>query len=340
MFLPGTDLKGIFAVIPGGILGGWLMLLLISLFQMALAPAFNLEVIFFQIFGKKFLKKDGKIITQKTRFSLFPSVFVGPHPGETIKKEKDNLFTVLVFFVPSLLAIGISVAYVITVKERFFDGLLRSFLSSFLFGVSFFAIASMVICLRSIGLFGKTLHQLRNQKVREIYSNDDINSVYMPSLDEVKDYKGSKIDQLSYQTLRFVWAEMRRDINIMGETAEWMRIYDNMNTDLGTGLSPIKLGFIRSLVIYYSTWNIDPDRARKYYAYAASDLDSDDDINGLRLRAYYTMNILNDRNTALDLAKKGVNKPSDPRFSKIEENHERKLLQELVTFIEGADNEQ
>ena len=126
----------------------------------------------------------------------------------------------------------------------------------------------------------------------------------------------------------------------MGEVADWLRIYENMNPNFGSGNSPIRFRLIRSLVLYYSIWNIDPDRARKYYASATVDLDSDDDINGLRLRAYYTMNILNDRSAALDLAKKGFNKPSDPRFSKIEENHERKLLQELITFIEGADNEQ
>ena len=340
MFLPGTDLTELLIVFPGVILGGWLFMLLISLFQMALAPAFDLEVIYFQIFGKRYIKKDGKFTLQKTRFSTFATSFVGPHPGKDIKRSTDKLFSLVVFLVPSLLVIGISTAYVITVKNHFFDGLLRSFLTSFLLGAAVLALFSIVICLKTVGLFGNTLHQLRNQKVREFYSKDDINSIYVPSLDEVKDYKGDKVAQLSYQTMRFLWAEMRRDITVMGEVADWLRIYENMNPNFGSGNSPIRFRLIRSLVLYYSIWNIDPDRARKYYASATVDLDSDDDINGLRLRAYYTMNILNDRSAALDLAKKGFNKPSDPRFSKIEENHERKLLQELITFIEGADNEQ
>ena len=340
MFLPGTSITDLVAIIPGVILGGWMLMLFIGLFQMALAPVFDLEVIYFQVFGKKYVKKNGKFTPQKTRFSLFVTSYVGPHPGKELKKGTDILFSMLVFFVPSLLVLGITVVYVIFMRERFFDGLLISFLSSFLMGAAVLSLCAIVICLRTVGLFGKNLHQFRNQKVREIHSKDDIKDVYIPSLDEIKDYKGDKSSQLSYQTLRFLWAEMRRDINVMGEVAEWLRIYENMNPNYGSGLSPIRISLIRSLVLYYSIWNIDPDRARKYYASAASELDSDDDINGLRLRAYYTLNILNDRIKALDLAKKGYSKPSDPRFSKIEENHERKLLQELITFIEGADNEQ
>lgn len=340
MFLPGTSITDLLTIIPGVILGGWLLMLFIGLFQMAIAPAFDLDIFYFQIFGKKYVKKDGKFIPQKTRFSLFMTSYVGPHPGQSISRKTDILFSILVFFVPSLLVLGITVVYIIFMRERFFDGLLISFLSSFLMGAALLAIFSIFICLKSVCLFGKNLHQFRNQKVREFYSKDDIKDIYIPSLEEVKDYKGDKLSQLSYQTLRFLWAEMRRDISVMGEVAEWLRIYDNMNPNLGSDLSPIRLSLIRSLVLYYSIWNIDPDRARKYYASAAFDLDSDDDINGLRLRAYYTLNILNDRIKALDLAKKGYSKASDPRFSKIEEDHERKLLQELITFIEGADNEQ
>lgn len=322
----------------GAIPGIWLMKSFCILFQIAGGKILGLKTNWVQIFNRKYSRgEDGKIKAVKTRFSVLPTCHVGPEPGQAMPKSLDILYVLLSFLLPSLIGLGFCTAGFILMssnKDSISD-IIHPLLTGFIVGLGSVAITSIVVVFFTVLRSGKSLTYYRNQKIREFYQVSDVSEIDFPPLETLGEYKSNKFEELSYQTTRFLWAEMKRDGVIMGDIARWLTDFETADTytRTGNGVSAFHLELYRTLVIYYSTWCIDPERAKRYYRSVSSELEADNDQNGLRLRAYYQMNVMADKYEALKLAKEGLNKPDDPRFPKMLLDHEKKLLQELITFI-------
>ena len=321
--------------------GLWIHKALLVLFQIATVRLFDFEVRSFQFFLRKYTKgEDGRFTSARGKFILAPTVAYAPRSGEPISQAKDIVSSIVMFAVPGLFGLAVTVVFimlketVLGLPKVLIAILLGTVLGFFLSSVLMIGIMIVVLSMMTM----KNLHVFTNQKIRELRVANNANDVDFPPLESLKDLKSMKMDRLAYQDVRFLWAEMRRDGPVMAEIAKWFRDYISLSdTDtfgsFGRELSVFEFMMFRNLVLYYSIWNIDPATARKYYTIASKKLDEDNDINGLRLRAYYSMNVLNDREQAQSLVNEGLNKPYDQRFPKLEFDHEVELLKELSDFI-------
>ena len=314
----------------------WFLKLFNVLFEVVFAKPFDLKVYYIQFFTTRInFELDGSRKKTKAKFYYFPTCYMGPHPGQELNMVKDRIYAAICFIVPALIDLGICLVFFFE-RDALKDlpGIAIAAILGFVIALLFHAVLSIFVCLISILFSGsKSLQNFSNQKARELRNSTDASQVDMPPLESLGNLKGFESGRVHYQNVRFLWAEMRRDGEALSDIARWFKNNDMSQAQPGLGGSPIRKAVNRNLVLYYSIWNINPDYARQYYRPYEGEFDSDDDINGYRLRAYYTMNILGDSAKALELARAGLQKTNDPRFSKIEIDHETTLLNELITFI-------
>ena len=86
-----------------------------------------------------------------------------------------------------------------------------------------------------------------------------------------------------------------------------------------------------ALMMHYSYWEPDPNRAKVHYESSKGMIDNDKDSNGRRRLAYYSLFVLGDTDLAQRYLEEAISAlgSSDPRVTECEKNLERKILEKL-----------
>ena len=317
------------------LVGVWFTFAFVAFFELLASKAFKLNFRSFKIFNRRYSKNDGKIVVYKERFSFFTLCETGPLAGEHISRVKDDMFAAIVSLLPAICGIAATVLFVLFTFHSN-KSLLQNPFSGFIFGAGITSVMLFVATIYTLS-GKKRLHHYTNEKLREIRNANSLKEIEMPALDDLSDYKKDDHSMLCYQNGFYLVSEMRRDMKSLEDVVQWYEEYvERREKQKGTLEFSAHKGMIRNLIEYYSTWNIDCEKANKYYKLMSEqELIDDKDANGRRLLAYYYKNILRDSENAKNLCIEGLTALEDTntRLCKLELENERALLTELLSRI-------
>jgi hypothetical protein len=267
------------------------------------------------------------------RFTCVAQGLFGKYGEENRDREKEDTASVLIYGITGAIVCICAVVSYVAVSA------LERSLTIRLLRILFFTFAMWGVLFVYSAIKGRSIEKdpLR-RKMRECYlqmrAASDMNEIDCPPLEDVKGPKAPLISsEILYQLLRYRILEGKEDKEELQKIAAWLDIRVG-----SVNISDINFSINSALMMYYSYWQLDPQKATKCYEDSKNRIESDLDCNGRRKLAYYHYYVLNDVEGAERILKEGLEalNTKSVMFSKCEIEAERKYLLRLEEQIRNG----
>lgn len=179
--------------------------------------------------------------------------------------------------------------------------------------------------------YTKSIGFVCDEMQHQLHQAEDLSSIDLPPLEEIKKtQKSTPISELLYQMQRYKILEAKGDIEGLRQVGAWLDGYHQ-----GAEIAYIKADIDRILIMHFSYWDIQPDRAKAHYDRSKHVMEKDLQFPTRRRLAYYYMYVVGDVNAAESLANQGVAslKTTDERIGKVDREIEKQFLENLLERI-------
>lgn len=261
-----------------------------------------------EITGIRFLKFFYGFGNNKTDtkhgFSLFPFVEAEFRPDVEIDEDRARKESVKGLIIIGVVAVIYLILFIVLFKPS------PAYLNSFSVG-AFIGVIIALIMIAISSLKAKQKDDFRiflNGKINELKNSSRPDQVTMPSLDSLSKYNPTPSSAESYQFLRYMWAEMMNDTNIVYEILKWFE--RRYKSPYNSSLFNMYFVFLN----YFSIYAVDARKAKPFYNDIKSDLHRNENPASLRVYAFYSYNIVGDVDAAYKACCDGLNMLDDSRL--------------------------
>ncbi len=293
-------------------------------FEVMLSPLLGYKVQSYQIFGFMYeLQHDGRFrfIRRQPNLSCLCHLVIDNRKADKYSQDRitrnGNILLILCAVIPFMLSGGAcELAYVIGSHEL----LIFTFIC-----IAIFSLIKLVITIVIIGKASSKdsiLNYCEQIKAR-IRSGEPIEHLEMKSLEELGASEPKPFVKAIHLELYATYLEASEQYDklsvLMSDNEDFLNALPNIRSYM----------FMRYFILnYYSRVNVDYTKAVEAYKKIEDMLLADQDANAYRIRGFYALNILNDKDTALEFANQ-ANSVVDHFSIGSEREYEKMLIHKL-----------